>query len=1105
MSVQIKRLLPNGVCAHSLDVGDRLLDCNGQSLQGLTQSQCLNVLKAAGPRVALTLLRPLKQGEGARDAGGVSARVERGKDGAGAEKGRAERVALKRTGAETNGDDSRESVAGVTLADVSRADRKRGAEGGDSSAADIEAGTVQLQSGSSDSSKDGTVTRQLAADNELVSSSTDHPPDTMSNPFLDPPSDAEEDGALGEPQQQHKGKHAAASGLSKTNPFYQDMLAGPRNQSCVQHSNPESDTLIDFASGLNDNAQSDGAFAQNNLLDVNGGGLDGQHSSAAQTNGGVDLLGSNLTQFGESDVDIPPPMEFSDVENHALPEPEPSGAQTSPVTNIDDLLGVDFSATDGPPATELSEDGASDGGACAGTNGSDNGFDFLSDAEEARGEASPALLADISEEEPPELPPGPPPPVPDEPPPPIPDLAESVLSDGTDTEACATTSIFLPSENPTDNVTVVSVSSAETPAVDSLGSNSNSTVHITDITVSSPVSNVSAVNVTRPKPAPRVRDTNQESKTSPRTTLVTVGSASTPNVTQIKFNTGTSETFIGSTLPPNAFMPTSIGITKAIKSNSPRSQTARVEEEEEEEEEEITPMTVHRDLLGNKMAAPSPPKSLGRQANGPRTVDSEAKRDLQDVLAQMTKSTRKTLPVMRNASAGDAPAVSEDEIVPVKMTRKEAETAQEVLSKWVPVGASASPSSPSSAKKSGFQKAVGTVIDVRTKKVQLPSNSAFLTTMGITKTPKGKDADEEVEEEITPMAVHKDYLGNKHYAPSPPESRGKQSGLPKLDSTAKLDIAAVMSNMVTKSKGVKRSAAEGETGVAEDAVVATVLSRKQARVAMDTVSRWLRGDLDRQRSKPSPFQRLIGNVIDSAAKTDDDGVEKEPSRDQASQVVDEVDSSMSNSRPPHEVAGQPSQLSSAPPAPSSEPEPPACPEVTRPKPLLPPTIPKPYQAPQVSSKPTMAERRTLFEQPDQSQWTRSEPRPRVTPIEIGTKLFAAASTSAAEPKPVPSQRNVRAPAKISFLSPASSLTSKPLSKIGTLSVAHRGAVSSLSASKLPSKVEYGKVRTDEAPFLVEVLKGILGLGIKVKVNNEGHVEVTEVQRNSPVDKNGNVK
>ena len=61
------------------------------------------------------------------------------------------------------------------------------------------------------------------------------------------------------------------------------------------------------------------------------------------------------------------------------------------------------------------------------------------------------------------------------------------------------------------------------------------------------------------------------------------------------------------------------------------------------------------------------------------------------------------------------------------------------------------------------------------------------------------------------------------------------------------------------------------------------------------------------------------------------------------------------------------------------------------------------------------------------------------------------------------------------------------------------------SSKLPAKVEYGKVRTDEAPFLVEVLKGILGLGIKVKVNGEGHVEVTEVQRNSPVDKNGNVK
>ncbi|BFY98414.1 hypothetical protein BsWGS_01454 [Bradybaena similaris] len=56
---QIKRLVHSGASAQTglLEVGDRLLACNGQSLKGLTQSQCLNVLRSSGALIKLTVLR----------------------------------------------------------------------------------------------------------------------------------------------------------------------------------------------------------------------------------------------------------------------------------------------------------------------------------------------------------------------------------------------------------------------------------------------------------------------------------------------------------------------------------------------------------------------------------------------------------------------------------------------------------------------------------------------------------------------------------------------------------------------------------------------------------------------------------------------------------------------------------------------------------------------------------------------------------------------------------------------------------------------------------------------------------------------------------------
>lgn len=63
---QIKRILPSGAAAHSgeLQVGDRLVSCNGTSLRGLTQSHCLSVIKAASHcgNIDFEVIRPVYTG-----------------------------------------------------------------------------------------------------------------------------------------------------------------------------------------------------------------------------------------------------------------------------------------------------------------------------------------------------------------------------------------------------------------------------------------------------------------------------------------------------------------------------------------------------------------------------------------------------------------------------------------------------------------------------------------------------------------------------------------------------------------------------------------------------------------------------------------------------------------------------------------------------------------------------------------------------------------------------------------------------------------------------------------------------------------------------------
>jgi len=63
---QVKRILPSGAAAQSgqLQVGDRLISCNGRSLRGLTQNHCLAIIRDASAQgdISFQVIRPVYHG-----------------------------------------------------------------------------------------------------------------------------------------------------------------------------------------------------------------------------------------------------------------------------------------------------------------------------------------------------------------------------------------------------------------------------------------------------------------------------------------------------------------------------------------------------------------------------------------------------------------------------------------------------------------------------------------------------------------------------------------------------------------------------------------------------------------------------------------------------------------------------------------------------------------------------------------------------------------------------------------------------------------------------------------------------------------------------------
>ncbi|XP_076465842.1 uncharacterized protein LOC143297395 [Babylonia areolata] len=1090
---QVKRLLPGGVCAGTpgLHEGDRLLECNGHSLQGLTQARCLHILKDAGPRVTLTLLHEQDDARGARDGEvKVKATPTTTTTTTSPRRPRLEAKAGQRSGIVG---EAKRGVPGVETHGKRPAVQDQTDTGADKSGESSVNGSSPLSSPLktsprsdphtrnseprtvSDRSKNGTVSDDNAS-SSASSRQKRTPPRAsrargMSNPFLDPdPPQAEGGGQAGEDGVEQRrlsalnpnnpfysdvvfggsGAGSQPSGVPSSNPFYADVVLGGDEEGVCVPPPLGSFSGVEHVVGEGGGEEGVVVMEEDVLLEL-GGGEGGEEERPPTTftgmTGAVDLLGglsgeSDDVVGGSGGGGIPPPAEFSDL--GGLPVLQPQTVH-SPAATSDDLVNLGEFATSATSHVSPAGEEASEGGGKTQSGSSSSGFDFLLDAGESR-QTGPSLLMDITEEE----------------------------------QESSSSSSYIHAPSPAPVLPPSPPDAALSPQVPSVGVEQEErmkvmNVQTADFTNSS--GDVQGNNDTLHHKQPTLR----------------------------------------SFVPPNAFLPTSVGITRTLLTTTGGAK-------EEEEEEEIKPMTVHRDHQGNKLAAPSPSPSPRQGLTRPRTLDEAAKRDLQAAMTRMTSTPRRAPPPVtrkdrpRDEEDGSA-RVLEEEIVPVKLTRREADTARDVLATWgtsqdkTPTASSTLTSTFS--KTSGFQKAVGVVLDVQAGRKDLPNDSVFLTTMGVTRHRTSGQQGEE--EEITPMALHKDHLGNKHYVPSSLQSRETKPPAPRqLDSVAKQDIAAVLSAMPARAKGQGQGKPARDTDpehVIEEEVKATVLTKDQSRLAVEAVTRWLSADhkaAEQPQSKASAFQRLVTSAVQSAAQADEDSADEATSekegtgkKEPVEEIVTPVSTTVSSSASPPTTTTTPEKPTA--PAKETPEEKPSPPPPANAKPAPPPVMPK----------PTLAERRTLFEDADHHHDTKQQHPTTTTTAAAKPAGFEPHLAGQKDARPVPTQRTLRGPGKIGSLSQTSSLSApRPLSKIGGgLSITTRTGTPSLVAPKAGpysssssfSSGRYGKTRSEDQPFLVEVLKGILGLGLKVKVTEQGHVEVTEVQRNSAVAKNGNVR
>ena len=154
---------------------------------------------------------------------------------------------------------------------------------------------------------------------------------------------------------------------------------------------------------------------------------------------------------------------------------------------------------------------------------------------------------------------------------------------------------------------------------------------------------------------------------------------------------------------------------------------------------------------------------------------------------------------------------------------------------------------------------------------------------------------------------------------------------------------------------------------------------------------------------------------------------------------------------------------------------------------------------------------TNYPEPDSSHSAAHQPTQDPTEdsssAALNVRLSAAADVEEECPKlpdaPPPSTRSLpdkpNKPPVIQSRTSQSANQNKPY-KAPTL----KPLSSDTNSAPVPS-VKVRNKRSETEPFQIEVLKGLLGLGIKVTVSAEGHTQVTEVEKTGPVGRNGNIR
>lgn len=1044
--VQIKRLLPGGACARScshLAVGDRLVACNGQSLKGLTQVQCLQVLKSAASPVSLTVLHTTHIPESpSSSASGPLLAAGEPEDGSPAS---ADEVLV-------SGDRNQPQDPNWGSCEHAQEDYENGTD----------SDHLLHSHDNHTSSPLATlfVTATSGGPFGLVIDSA-----TMSNPFFDDVS------SVPSPE-------ASPARLTKTNPFYHDLL-GDEFGSNPGAANSNNSSPFDFLSDPRETG-SDGLSESNVLLDLSGGD-DWLMASSVMTPSRGDA-GKTSGNDVVAAVGVTPPTNFSDVSEilrDFAPASAPASAQP-PVTNIDDLLGMDFLVMGETKETELLPPAVqSVSGSSRDDNGlSDENFDFLVDAEEAKQDIQAVPV--VGDE--------PPPPIPTTTFPGAPPAQNSSLDEHTST-------ISLQSECPIAG-----------------GGVDGSVVHVTDIMVSSSFKpHTSSIMVSSTKASP---SSTAGERSPPGPAVVRLGGSEDAPSTRIYFDNSEPE-----------------------EESGPALASAPGPDEPDTNEEKIFPTGVHRDKEDSGCVVPV---DSGEQKGKRRQVGESDKHNLPSVMAKM--DTSKSPRDDRHPNIDNL--VDEEEIVPVILSRRDQEIADMVLTRWVDGEKRETTSEPTTD--SALRKAV---IQIQSGRADLPENAIFHTTMGVTRIPQPGVSGTVMEDAIQPVSVLKDHQGNKHYVPcTTKREEVLESVRRNVDESAKHDIAEVMVKMdASPSRGGDRQqTAENKPSIDEDTIERMVLAGEEKEKAMSAVSRWLAKEAEVKQIPASAFQRVVENVLDSqphhipsatsvgrqenvldshpyqapvTSKAHHDIVNCELTKSEPEMIAKRTSSSILEGIPQQSLESPEGTWDHEVAACTTEPEmnmtqrrssdpsvqPPSPPPESRPRPRSPRA--------QARDKSQTSGDESKKRGRDSSPVYRAQLRPvsRLTPetrLLSGslpelrpssgrTRASRPTSLAAVEMRPGAGQKPSRANFRLSLgsLSQVSSILSRSGGQTG----------SGWTLLGRSSKGEYSKTRCDDAPFLVEVLNGIVGLGIKVAVTSQGHVQVTEVQRNSPVDKNGNLR